>query len=91
MFRHAHAQFKCTNANAIPCYTNKKIMLRCIVIGACAVQFLHYVPLYRNTQYYATLNCSIKTRLCGKKINMCSIIHIQLFKCHFSNIKHNEI
>ena len=38
----------------------KKIMLRCIVIGACAVQFLHYVPLYRNTQLYATLNCSIK-------------------------------
>ena len=35
-------------------------MLRCIVKGACAVQFLHYVPLYRNTQHYATLNCSIK-------------------------------
>ena len=36
-------------------------MLRCIVIGACAVKFLHYVPLYRNIQHYATLNCSIKT------------------------------
>ena len=42
---------------------NKKITLRCIVIGACAVQFLHYVPLYRNTQHYATLNCSVKTSL----------------------------
>ena len=29
----------------------KKIMLRCIVIGACAVQFLHNVALYRNTQH----------------------------------------
>ena len=36
-----------------------------IVIGACAVQFLHYVPLYRNAKHYATLNCSIKTRLCA--------------------------
>ena len=44
---------------------NKKIMLRCIVIGACAVKFLHYVPPYRNKQHYATLNCSIKTRLCA--------------------------
>ena len=42
------------------CAKNKNIMLRCIVIGACAVQFLHYVPLYRNTQHYATLYCSIK-------------------------------
>ena len=42
--------------------TKKKIMLRCIVIDACAVQFLHYVPLYRNTQHCATINCSIKTR-----------------------------
>ena len=40
-------------------------MLHCIVIGACAVQFSHYVPLYRNTQHYTTLNCSIKTRLCA--------------------------
>ena len=38
----------------------KKITLRCIVIGTCAVQFLHYIPLYRNTQHYATLNCSAK-------------------------------
>ena len=43
----------------------EKIMLSCIIIGACAVQFLHCVPLYRNTQHYATLNCSIKTRLCA--------------------------
>ena len=43
----------------------KKIMLCCIVIGACAVQFLHYVTLYRNIQHYATLNCSIKSRLCA--------------------------
>ena len=43
----------------------KKIMLRCIVIGAYAVQFLLYVHLYRNTQHYATLKCSIKTRLCA--------------------------
>ena len=27
-----------------------------ILIGACAVQFLHYAPLYRNTQHNATLN-----------------------------------
>ena len=36
-------------------------MLRCIVIGAFAGQFLYYVPLYRHTQHYATINCSIKT------------------------------
>ena len=24
---------------------------------------LHYIPLYRNAQHYATLNCSGKTRL----------------------------
>ena len=52
--------------------TNKKnITLRCMVIGTRAVQFLHYIPLYRNTQHYATLNCSVKTilhnsRLCTK-------------------------
>ena len=40
--------------------TNKKITLRCIVIGACAVQFLLYIPQYRNTQHYATLKCSVK-------------------------------
>ena len=28
--------------------------------------FLHYVPLYRNTQHYATLNCSVKMRLCAR-------------------------
>ena len=43
----------------------KKITLHCIVIGACALQFILYVSLYRNTQQYATLNCSIKTRLCA--------------------------
>ena len=43
----------------------KKILLRCIVIGACAVQFLHYVPLYHNTQHYTNLNCSLKTRSCA--------------------------
>ena len=41
----------------------KKITLRCMVIGKCAVEFLHYIPLYRNTQHCATLNCSVKTRL----------------------------
>ena len=41
----------------------KKIMLRCMVIGACAVQFLHYIRLYSNTKHYATLNCSVKTSL----------------------------
>ena len=40
--------------------TKKKITLRYTVIGTCAVQFLHYLPLYRNTQHYATLNCSVK-------------------------------
>ena len=50
---------RCTKKN------KKKITLRCFVISACAVPFLHYVPLYRNTQYSATLNCSIKTRLCA--------------------------
>ena len=34
----------------------KNITLRCMVIGTFAVQFLHYIPLYRNTQQYATLN-----------------------------------
>ena len=38
----------------------KKITLHCMVIGTCAVQFLRYIPLYRNTQHYATLNCSVK-------------------------------
>ena len=38
-------------------------MLRCIVIGTCALQFLHYVLLYRNTQHYVTLNCSVKPSL----------------------------
>ena len=33
-----------------------KITLRCIVIGTCAVQFLHYIPLYRNTQHYASVS-----------------------------------
>ena len=42
---------------------NKKITLRCIVIGARAVQFLHYIPLYRNTQHYATLNYGVKSSL----------------------------
>ena len=59
---HDKAQVRCQR------YTKKnkkKIMLHCIVIGACAVQFLYYVPLYRNTQHYATLNCRIKTRLCA--------------------------
>ena len=43
--------------------TKKKITLRCMVIGTCAVQFLHEIPLYRNTQHYATLNCSVKASL----------------------------
>ena len=30
---------------------NKKIMLRCMVIGTCAVQFSHCIHLYRNTQH----------------------------------------
>ena len=37
-----------------------------IVIDACAVQFLHYAPLYRNTQHYITLNCRIKMRKCAE-------------------------
>ena len=36
---------------------------RCMVIGACAVRFLHYIPLYRNTQHYASLNSSVKMSL----------------------------
>ena len=40
--------------------TKKKITLRCMVIGTYAVQFLRYIPLYRNTKHYATLNCSVK-------------------------------
>ena len=40
-----------------------KITLCGMVIGTCAVQFLHYIPLYRNTQNYSTLNCSVKTSL----------------------------
>ena len=39
---------------------NKKITHRCMVTGTCAVKCLHYIPLYRNTQHYATLNCSVK-------------------------------
>ena len=46
-------------------YSCVDIILRYIVIGACAIQFLHYAPLYRNTQHYATLNCRIKTRKCA--------------------------
>ena len=38
-------------------------MLRCMAIGACAVLFLHYIPLYRNTKHYATLKCNVKTSL----------------------------
>ena len=58
--------YKALSVRCQRCTTKKKkITLRCIVIGACAVQFLHYVPLYRNTQHYATLYCSIKTRLCS--------------------------
>ena len=41
----------------------KKITLRCMVTGTCAVQFLHYIPLYRITQHYATLNFSVQTSL----------------------------
>ena len=37
------------------------VTCRRIVIGTCAVQFLHYAPLFRNTQHYATLNYRIKT------------------------------
>ena len=52
-------------ALSVRCFTKKKkkITLRCVVIGTCAVQFLHYIPLFRNTQYYATLNCSVKASL----------------------------
>ena len=49
----------CTNKKK----NKKKITLRCIVIGAYAVQFLHCIPVYRNIQHYATLNCSTKTSL----------------------------
>ena len=64
----AHLTWHFTNTSR-PCTKKKnkkkkKVMLRCIVIGTCAVKFLHYVSLYRNTQHYTTLNCSIKTRLC---------------------------
>ena len=41
----------------------KKITLRCIVIGAWVVQFLHCIPTHRNTQHYATLNCSVNSLL----------------------------
>ena len=34
-----------------------------MVIGACVIQFLNYISLYRNTQHYATLSCSVKTSL----------------------------
>ena len=46
-------------------------MLCCIVIGACAVQLLHYAVLYRNIQHYATLNCRIKTRKCAGVTQNC--------------------
>ena len=39
----------------------KKITLRCIVIGACAVQFSRDIPLYCKIKHYASLNCSVKT------------------------------
>ena len=52
-------------------------MLRCIVIGACAVQFLHYVPLYRNTQYYATLNCSRENAFMRRRlIKLSNLVYI---------------
>ena len=44
--------------NRIESFCTPLITLRCMVIGACAVQFLHYIPVYRNTQDYATLNCN---------------------------------
>ena len=52
--------YKALSVRCQPCTKKKKNTLRCIVIGACAVRFLHYIPLYRNTQHYATLNCSVK-------------------------------
>ena len=57
----------------------KKIVLRFMAIGAFAVQFLHYIPLYRNTQHCATLNCSVKRFYAPKahKIN-----HFNLHKRH---------
>ena len=59
----------------------KKITLRCMVIGTCAVQFLHYIPLYHNTLHYATLNCSVK-RVCAPEAHK-SILHRNLsdFDC----------
>ena len=51
-------------------------------MGACAIQFLHYAPLYRNTQHYATLNCRIKTRNCGG---------VTLKNVKLANIRINQI
>ena len=48
------SRFSCVDINL--CY---------VVIDASTVRFLHYTPLYGNTQYYATLNCRIETRKCA--------------------------
>ena len=51
--------YRCTKKKK----NKKKIVLRCMAIGACAVQFLHFISLSRNTQHCATLNSSEKTSL----------------------------
>ena len=56
-----------------------------MVIGTCAVQFLHYIPVYRNTKHYVTLNCSVGTSLrTGGTYNMLRIIHKILYETYFS-------
>ena len=55
--------YKALSVRCQRCTKKKKITLRCMVIGTCAVQFLRYFPLYRNTQHYATLTCSVKMSL----------------------------
>ena len=40
-----------------PLYRNKRML--------SSIFTLHCIPLYRNTQHYVTLSCSIETRLCA--------------------------
>ena len=50
---------QCTKKN------KKKIVLRCMAIGACAVKFLHFIPLYSAIYYIALLFTVAKKRVCA--------------------------
>ena len=63
---------------------------RCMVIGARAVQFLHYIPLYRNTQHYATLNCSVKTSIASATTQLRLTYALALISCEHCRSSRNN-